>query len=45
VIMQSVFRLRQIVGGFPHLAEVEVAVEAAGRDDVDVSADVFDWRQ
>ena len=43
--MQAVFRLRQIVGGFPHLAEVEVTVEAAGRNDAVVSADAFDWRQ
>ncbi|WP_410817407.1 hypothetical protein [Micromonospora sp. 050-3] len=41
--MQGEFRLRQIVGGIGHAADVAVAVEAADRDEVVVSPDAFAW--
>ncbi|WP_124819751.1 hypothetical protein [Micromonospora ureilytica] len=41
--MQGEFRLRQMVGAIGHAADVAVAVEAADRDEVDVSPDAFAW--
>jgi hypothetical protein len=45
VIMQAVFRVLKVLGGRPHVAEVAVTVERAGRDEVTVSADAFGWRR
>lgn len=39
------FRLRQMVDRFAHLAEVAVTVEAAAGDEVTVSNEAFDWRR
>src|SRR5262245_12763073 len=44
-IMEAVFRVRQIVGGLPHLAEVAVTVDAAVANEITVSDDAFDWRR
>ncbi|MGW3859671.1 hypothetical protein [Micromonospora arida] len=43
--MESSYRLRKIVGGLPHMAYVEVRVEAFSQDGVAVSDEVFDWRR
>jgi hypothetical protein len=42
--VEGSFRLRQIVGGMPHWAEVVVRAEPAEYDDVTVSDGVLDWR-
>ncbi|MBG6103194.1 hypothetical protein IW249_003608 [Micromonospora vinacea] len=41
--MQGEFRLRQVITGIGHAADVSVVVEAADRDEVDVSPDAFAW--
>ncbi|MBM7493381.1 hypothetical protein JOD64_004603 [Micromonospora luteifusca] len=41
--MHGEFRLWQMIGRIGHAADVAVAVEAADRDEVDVSPDAFAW--
>jgi len=43
--MESSYRLRRIVGGLPHMAEVAVRVDPLGHDEVAVSDEVFGWRR
>ncbi|MGC4747933.1 hypothetical protein ACLQ28_20090 [Micromonospora sp. DT201] len=43
--MESAFRLRRIVGGVPHVADVAVRVESFTHDAVAVSEGVFAWRR
>jgi hypothetical protein len=43
--MEGSFRLRQIIGGMPHWAEVAVRAEPAEYDEVTVSDGVLDWRR
>lgn len=42
--MEGSFRLRKIVGGLPHVADVAVRVEPFAHDEVAVSDGVFAWR-
>lgn len=44
-IMEALFRLRRIVGGVPHFADVAVRVEPFAHDEVAVSDGVFAWRR
>ncbi|PRY00943.1 hypothetical protein [Allonocardiopsis opalescens] len=42
---EAAHRLRRYVGGVPHLAEVTVRGEPAGRDRVTVDPDALGWRR
>jgi hypothetical protein len=43
--MDGEYRLRRVIGGFSHVADVVVRVEPSERDEVGVSDDVFGWRR
>jgi hypothetical protein len=43
--MEGTYRLKRILGGISHWAEVTVRIEPAERHEVTVSDDVFGWRR